>query len=127
MTELLWNLTCTILKYVTNKLEQYSMFVRSIRMPVRNTQILYHLNYLNFTVHAIVLCTYIHIHIHRYSQHATIIKISQLNVRLRADNDDSCKNLRRSFRTSSAVHSKSSQRKGSSRSNPSLPATTGPQ
>lgn len=53
------------------------------------------------------------IHIHGYSQHATIIKISQLNERLRAGND-SCKNSRRSFRASSAVHSKSSQRKGSS-------------
>lgn len=55
------------------------------------------------------------VHVHSYSQHATIIKISQLNNRLRAGND-SCKNSHRSFRASSAVHSKSSQRKGFSRS-----------
>lgn len=69
-----------------------------------------------------LVCT----HIHSYSQHATIIKISQLSDRLRAGNG-SCKNSSRSFRASSAVHSKSSQRKGSSRSVPvRLPATTGP-
>lgn len=56
---------------------------------------------------------YVHTYTRLFSQYATIIKISQLNDRLRASND-SCKNSRRSFRASSAVHSKSSQRKGSS-------------
>lgn len=109
-------LCCKSIRTMSNIYSKYS------NTRLWEIRILYHSNCLNSTVRAILLCTYTYT---GYSQHATIIKISQLNDRLRAGND-SCKNSSRSFRASSAVHSKSSQRKGSSRFNPSPPATAGP-